>query len=77
MFPIFLRDDGHRRRDNRISLAVSESGERFELQGADAAMRQRIRDLDGETVTIRGTLETRPGVEIRTRRIITVTNIVH
>lgn len=40
-------------------------------------MRQRIRDLDGETVTIRGTLETRPGVEIRTRRIITVTDIVH
>jgi hypothetical protein len=50
--------------------------ERFELQPADQAMRQRLQALDGKTVTIRGTLATRAGVEVRTRRIITVKEVV-
>ena len=50
--------------------------DRLELQPKDQAMRRRLEQLDGKTVTIRGTLETRPGVEVKTRRIITVTEIV-
>lgn len=48
----------------------------LELQPADQAMRQRLEQLDGKTVTVRGTLETRPGVEVKTRRIINVSEIV-
>jgi outer membrane protein OmpA-like peptidoglycan-associated protein len=48
--------------------------DQFELEPADQAMRQRLQDLNGKTVTIRGTLETVRGVEIRTRRIIKVTD---
>ena len=47
--------------------------DQLELQPADSAMRQRLQELNGKTVTIRGTLETFPGVEVRTRRIIKVT----
>jgi hypothetical protein len=49
--------------------------DQIELQPADQAMRQRLQGLNGQTVTIRGTLETMRGVEIRTRRIIKVTEI--
>jgi outer membrane protein OmpA-like peptidoglycan-associated protein len=49
--------------------------DQIELQPADQAMRQRLQDLNGKTVTIRGTLETVRGVEIRSRRIIKVTDI--
>jgi len=49
--------------------------DQIELQPADQAMRQRLQDLNGKTVTIRGTLETVRGVEIRSRRIIKVTEI--
>lgn len=50
--------------------------ERLELQPADQAMRQRLQALDGKTVTIHGTLETHAGVEVKTRRIITVKDVV-
>ena len=61
-----------------ILLAVGEpgTGDRFELQPANQAMRERLRALDGRTVTVRGTLDTREGVEVRRRRIISVTEIV-
>jgi outer membrane protein OmpA-like peptidoglycan-associated protein len=61
-----------------ILLAVGEpgTGDRFELQPANQAMRERLRALDGRTVTVRGTLDTREGVEVRRRRILTVTEIV-
>jgi outer membrane protein OmpA-like peptidoglycan-associated protein len=55
-------------------MAIIAGGEQIELQG-DAAMRQRLEALDGKTVTVTGTLETRQGVEVRARRIITVTAI--
>lgn len=55
---------------------VLEVGQdRLELQ-CDAAQRATIESLKGQQVTIRGRLETRAGVEIPTRRIITVTEIV-
>jgi outer membrane protein OmpA-like peptidoglycan-associated protein len=53
-------------------IVLTGGAERFELQAADPAMRRRLQALDGKTVIVRGTLETRPGVEVKTRRIITV-----
>jgi outer membrane protein OmpA-like peptidoglycan-associated protein len=50
--------------------------DQIELQPADEAMRQRLQGLNGKTVTIRGTLETIRGVEVRTRRVIKVTEII-
>ena len=57
-------------------ISIVAGQERFELQGADQTLRQRLQELSGKTVTIRGTLVTRPGVEVRVRRIITVTEII-
>jgi uncharacterized protein (TIGR01244 family) len=48
---------------------------KLELQ-CDAAQRATIESLKGQQVTIRGKLETRAGVEIPERRIITVTEII-
>ena len=50
--------------------------DQLELQPADQAMRQRLQELNGKIVTIRGTLETFRGVEIRTRRVIKVVEII-
>jgi outer membrane protein OmpA-like peptidoglycan-associated protein len=56
-----------------IILVTAE--DQLELQPADPAMRQRLQDLNGKTVTIRGTLQIARGVEIKTRRIIKVADI--
>jgi hypothetical protein len=56
-------------------IILTTATDRFELQPADPVMRKRLEDLDGRLVTIRGKLETRPGVEVRARRIIQVTAI--
>ena len=57
-------------------IVLTVGNERFELQAADETMRRQLRDLNGKTATIRGTLEVRPGVEVQSRRIITVSEIV-
>ena len=57
-------------------VILSAGPERFELQAADQMLRRRLQELSGKTVTVRGTLETRPGVEIRSRRIIIVREII-
>lgn len=57
-----------------IMLVLAQ--DRLELQPADQAMRRRLEQLDGKTVTVRGTFETRQGVEVGTRRIIKVIEIV-
>jgi outer membrane protein OmpA-like peptidoglycan-associated protein len=57
-------------------IVLTVGSERFELQAGDESMRRQLGDLNGKTATIRGTLEVRPGVEVRSRRIITVSEIV-
>jgi outer membrane protein OmpA-like peptidoglycan-associated protein len=57
-------------------IVLTVGNERFELQAADESMRRQLGDLNGKTATIRGTLEVRPGVEVQSRRIITVSEIV-
>jgi outer membrane protein OmpA-like peptidoglycan-associated protein len=56
-------------------IVLVTDGDQIELQPADQTMRQRLQDLNGKTVTIRGTLQTMRGVEIRTRRIIKVSDV--
>lgn len=55
-------------------IILATSTDRLELQGTPA-LRARLNELNGKTVTVRGRLETREGVEIRTRRIIHVTTV--
>jgi OOP family OmpA-OmpF porin len=57
-------------------IVIVTPQDQIELQPADQAMRQRLQQLNGKTITIRGTLETRPGVEVKTRRIIKVTEVI-
>jgi hypothetical protein len=47
----------------------------FDLS-ASGTIAARLRELSGQPVTVRGRLVVRPGIEIRERRIITVTEIV-
>ena len=47
----------------------------FEIQPATDAVRAQLKKLDGQRVTVHGTLATRPGVEVRERRIITATSV--
>jgi hypothetical protein len=42
---------------------------------ATGALAARLRELSGQSVTLRGRLRVRPGIEMRERRIITVTEI--
>jgi len=48
--------------------------DQLELTSTDAVL-ERLRGLNGQQVTLLGRLDTRAGVEIRTRRIITVTEV--
>ena len=57
-------------------LTIATAQGRLELQVADQALRKRLQELNGKTVTVRGTLAIRPGVEVGTRRIVTVSEIV-
>ncbi len=54
-------------------LLTTTTSDRLELD-APPALRQQLQQLNGKTVTVRGTLETRVGVE-RTRRVIRVVTI--
>jgi outer membrane protein OmpA-like peptidoglycan-associated protein len=54
-------------------LLTTTASDRLELEAAPA-LRQQLQQLNGKTVTVRGTLETRVGVE-RTRRVIRVAAI--
>jgi hypothetical protein len=56
-------------------IILATSDDRLELEPADDAMRRQLEGLNGKTVTVRGTLESRPGVEVRTRRVVKVTEI--
>jgi outer membrane protein OmpA-like peptidoglycan-associated protein len=57
-------------------IILSTGREAFELQPANDTLRQRLRELSGKTATVRGTLQVRPGIEVRSRSIITVTEII-
>jgi len=57
-------------------IILSTGQEAFELQPSNDAVRQRLRELSGATATVRGTLQIRPGVEVRSRSIITVTEVI-
>ena len=48
--------------------------DQLELTATDGVL-ERLRELNGQQVTLLGRLDTRAGVEIRTRRIITVTEV--
>jgi len=49
---------------------------RYELElGKDKALRAKARRLDGTPVVVAGTLEVRKGIEVRQRKIITVTSL--
>jgi outer membrane protein OmpA-like peptidoglycan-associated protein len=56
-------------------ITLSTGRDAYELQPATDAIRQRLQELNGKTATVRGRLDERPGVEVRTRRIITVTEV--
>lgn len=51
---------------------IAARGVTWELEFEDDALRKRADALDGKTVVVSGTLESRRGVEIRTRTIVTV-----
>src|SRR5688572_26085245 len=52
---------------------ISARGMSWELDfGGDPAMTAKADGLDGKTVIVTGTLEARPGVEIKTRSILKV-----
>lgn len=54
-------------------VTIKSKGATFELDfGKNAALRQAAEKLDGKTVIVEGTLECRPGVEIKERWIVTV-----
>jgi len=55
---------------------ITAKGVTWELElGKDAELRKTAEKLDGKKVTVRGTLERRPGVEIKKRWIVTVTDL--
>jgi OOP family OmpA-OmpF porin len=58
-------------------ITITAGADRFELQAATPAMRRQLVELNGKIATVKGTLEVREGVEIRTRRIIVVASIVN
>ena len=47
----------------------------FEIQPATDAVRAQLKKLDRQRVKVHGTLATRPGIEVRERRIITATRV--
>jgi len=52
---------------------ITARGVTWELDfGADEALHRKAEGLDGKRVIVTGTLEARPGVEIRTRTIVKV-----
>lgn len=58
-----------------IVLATKDKG-RFELDlGKNKALREQAEKLNGKQVEVKGTLMIRKGVEIKERRIITVTSV--
>jgi outer membrane protein OmpA-like peptidoglycan-associated protein len=57
-------------------ITLSNGRESFELQPANDAIRQQLQNLNGSTATVRGRLDVRQGVEIRERRIVTVTEVI-
>src|SRR5688500_18198082 len=55
---------------------ITSRGVTWELDfGGDAAMQKQADALDGKTALVTGTLEARPGVEIKTRTIVTVRSV--
>lgn len=48
---------------------------KFEIAPANDAVRADLKKLDGQQVTVHGTLAKKPGVEIKERSIITVTKV--
>lgn len=52
---------------------VTSRGVTWELSFPSAALKARADALGGRTVVVSGTLEVRPGVELRSRSIVTVT----
>jgi hypothetical protein len=55
-------------------MRLMTGADQLELTATDAVL-ERLRALNGQQVTLLGRLDTRAGVEIRTRRIITVTEV--
>lgn len=55
---------------------ITAKGVTLELDlGKNADLRQIVKKLDGKKVTVRGTLERRPSVEVKERWIVTVTEL--
>jgi outer membrane protein OmpA-like peptidoglycan-associated protein len=57
-------------------IMLANGRESFELQPANDAIRQQLQNLNGKSATVRGRLDIRQGVEVRERRIITVTEVI-
>jgi len=56
-------------------IVIETAKGKFEIQPATDAIRTDLKKLDGQQVTVHGTLATRPGVEVKERSIITVTKV--
>ncbi len=57
-------------------VVVATKGGTYELElGKDKALRRQAEKLNGKAVLVAGTLEVRKGVEVKERRIITVTSL--
>lgn len=54
---------------------ITARGVTWELSFPSAALKARADALGGRTVLVRGNLEVRPGVEMRSRSIVTVTTL--
>jgi hypothetical protein len=57
-------------------IILETAKEKFEIAPATDAVRADLKKLDGQKVTVHGTLARRPGVEVKERVIITVTKVV-
>ena len=54
---------------------ITARGVTWELAFPDPRLKARADALEGRTVVVSGTLEVRPGVEIRSRSIVAVTSL--
>ena len=57
-------------------IVIETKEGRYELElGTNKELRQKAEKLNGKTVTVAGTLDTRKGVEVKERKIVTVSRL--
>jgi hypothetical protein len=56
-------------------VTITVSNQAYELDIADKDLKKKAEDLSGKQVTVKGTLTIKQGVEVKQRRIITVSSL--